>query len=501
MSGMTAVIVFDPLARAVHRLDENSDSQESLPSISPEDAEADAKLLYYYPCDSTRVEDRRNQSNLIQGVLEFAKYCRNDPKTANTDIFEISTSQLFILVKQYSPTSSVHICIVFGASIKKSMAVNLLNKFISYYELLHGPLTQQLDAGYSLADTFDDYVPCYIGAEGGTVPQGIRYAPVDRHCIVATHSLGLEMLYEFSEFISEFAIMYKGHLISSSLAPESLVNLYSYLVLCSRTGTVSNTKLLNPPYGRISTPAISPGGGSSAFGRSNFFDLQNSSDGFLFGPTGVGESVFAPGVWINGKMKKLVAYLVNGLMLCCLTETTAVYAQIARIKKFIDENHEVDEIFALVRSDFAKYNSAQRVAPQGLDYMYMNHVNKSLVISDKPEKSSTRSYSVGNLLGSRLIAPFSAQAKINNSPTPQIVPLPDSIMADPVTQSISELVHMHPDISNVSVKPSSSEGWRIFTRRGDRSIMFEFKDPKVPLWKVSTEVDGFVNNNFESIYV
>lgn len=80
MSGITAVIVFDPLARAVRRLDENSDPQESLPSISHEDAEADAKLLYYYPADSSRVEDRRNQSNLIQGVLEFAKYCRNDPK-------------------------------------------------------------------------------------------------------------------------------------------------------------------------------------------------------------------------------------------------------------------------------------------------------------------------------------------------------------------------------------------------------------------------------------
>lgn len=138
---------------------------------------------------------------------------------------------------------------MFRAITVKSVAVNLLNKFISYYELLHGPLTLQIDAGYSLADTFDDYVPCYIGAEGGTVPHGIRYAPVDRHCIVATHSLGLEMLYEFSEFISEYAIMYKGHLISSSIAPESLVSLYSYLVLCSRTGSVSNTKLLNPPTG------------------------------------------------------------------------------------------------------------------------------------------------------------------------------------------------------------------------------------------------------------
>lgn len=473
-----AVIVFDP-SRAV--------SGDPNPSLSPEDAVADAKLLYYYSPDFVDPSDRRNQSNLLQGIVEFGSFIDSPADTAASysKPFSVDTENSVIAIQQVE--ANVFLCIVVS-NLALCDTHTILHHLYSYYKLLHGSIWDQK----TLSGTMDDFLPNFFAAELGAnqrlAPIAIRYAPIDAHALVAVHALGLELICEFESWILGFGFFFKGFLVSSSFVPDAFAPLFAYLVMNATTAAVSNTKLLRPPYGRIGTPAIA-GGGSSAFGRCNYFDSDNYSHGFLFGPTGVGESVFCPQVELNdGTKGYLVAYIINGLMAVLVVRSNTQFGTFKRFENFLTDNHELnDEIIPLLRSDFAKAHNGGK---EQFDFEYLNGVNKSLIPHDSHAATAGLKKSQSFFSG-RFLHAFNDKGKRTDSVAGEDIE---------VSAAIERLADSNDEISQIAVKAASNKGWKVFVRRGQqRQIRFDFKDSKIPLWKVDVEIAHFLQVKFESI--
>ena len=486
-----AVIVFDPSQKP----------PAPIGGMSEEEALAEARLLYYYASVHVEPQDRRSQSSLIQGVVEFTKFVRqSDPVGDETEPLYIETDQLLYLVTPMTDSEGkIFLAIIFDRAMirSKKYAKMILQRFQTYYHLFHGNVESQMKAGFSLGMTMDDFVPSFISAETQLsssikmAPIAIRYAPVGAHALVAVHSLGLELLTEFQPTISGFAILYRGFLVSSSVEAHSLVALYSYLALNTMSGDVSNTKLLRPPYGRIGTAAIAPGGGSSAFGRCNFFDAENSSHGFLFGPTGSGEAVFSPQIFFPSEKgsRYLVAYIINGVMVIVFTRESPEFTFLKRLEAYLTDNSEFsEETLSLLRTDFAKAVETSGSTDEKFNVVYFNNQTKSMIPFDSSSSQGKDFKRSASLFAARFLTPFGSRI------------IQEGSQGEDVAANIDMLIDENPDIANVSVKASSNDGWKVFIRRGkDREIRFDFKDSKVPLWKVNSEISHFLNVRFDSV--
>ena len=486
-----AVILFDPT-----RTPNNKSSQLE----SPEEALAEARLLYYYSA-GVQVDraEQRSQASLIQGVVDFATFVSTGggEKPESNEPVAVETEQLRYLIKEIEKNVFLTICFD-RVGVTESVCNTVFDRFSQYYFLLHGSVTTQLSRGFSLNLTMDDFVPSFIAAEASgvtrSVPLAIRYAPVDAHALVSVHALGLELLTEFNKTsICDFAILYRGFLVSSSIEPDSLAPLYAYLTQSPVTGDISNVKLLRPPYGRIGTPAaVEVGGGSSAFGRCNYFDADNNSNGFLFGATGAGEGIFSPKIYLRNNTEGfLIAYLINGMMVVALSREIPSFVTLKRLETFLSDNNELnDETLPLLRSDYAKAMAAKG---EGFDFVYLNKVSKSLIpiecaLSRKDMKRASSFFT------SRFMYPF-ADKTGNSAKTAA-----EDTREEELDSNINMLASTCEDISQISVKAGSNDGWKVFVRKGkDREMRFDFKDPKLPLWKVNSDISNFLKVKFESV--
>jgi hypothetical protein len=484
-----AVIVFDPI-----RIPKDSQFE------NPEDALAEAKLLYYYSA-GVQVEraEQRSQAGLIQGVVDFTTFvstCGGD-KPESTQPVSVETEQLRYLIKEIEKNIFLTICFD-RIGITESVCNTVFDRFTHYYFLLHGSIINQLNRGFALNLTMDDFVPSFIAAEATgvtrSVPLAIRYAPVDAHALVSVHAVGLELLTEFNKAsLCDFAILYRGFLVSSSIDPDSLAPLYAYLAQNPVTGDVSNIKLLRPPYGRIGTPAaVEVGGGSSAFGRCNYFDADNNSNGFLFGATGAGEGIFSPKIYLNNNTEGfLIAYLINGMMVVGISKEKPSFVMLKRLETFLSDNNELnDETLPLLRSDYAK---AMASKGEGFDFVYLNKISKSLIPIDSAlsRKDMKRASS---FFTSRFMYPFS------DRPGSSAKTAEEETRGDVLDSNINVLADYSQDISQIAVKSGSNDGWKVFMRKGkDREMKFDFKDTKLPLWKVNSDISNFLKVKFESV--
>ena len=476
------VIVFDPSAGA---------------DVSDEEMMAEKRLSFFYSVVPVEPAERKSQASLIQGAMQFSTFVKNSDNNNDTELFfSIETDYLLYLVRELDSGIFVTL-IVERSSLTQAAGKLILNRFVAYYRLLHGSVRDQLNQGFPLTVTMDDFVPCFIASETDTsaFPIAIRYAPVEAHAVVSVHALGLEILTEFKDSgVIDFAILYKGFLVSSSLEPETLAPLYSYLVLNSATGEVSNIKLLRPPYGRIGTPAIALGGGASAFGRCNNFDADNTSNGFLFGATGAGEAVFAPRIFFPDKKSGyLVAYILNGAMIVVITRESPEYVLLRRIETLLVDNHEFnEETLSLLRADFAKASLASNNKENGFDFVYLNKVTSSLIPFDSAsgKKDLKRGAS---FFSSRFVYPFAGTGSGSPSRT-------QAALEEAIDSAIESAVRENPGLASVALKASSDHGWKVFMRRGqEREMKFDFKDPKLPLWKVNADIAHFLKVRFDSV--
>ena len=438
---LQGVIVFDPSRKCVN----------PTVDLSPDEAEQEAKLLYYYNESSfPTAYDKRTQSSLLEGVFGFAKFCQNST-TSSTCPLIMETAKYRFIVSEVEP--SIYISLIYDVLAVESACVDIFEIFKKYFYLLHGSIRDLIQNEH--LDSMDDFVPCFVKSVTDVFPKfGIRYAPVERHAFVAVHSLGMELLYEFDQ-VDEFAIFYRGLFISSSMDPETVCPLYHYLVTTPR-GTVCNTKLAEPPFGRIGTPAILPGGGSSSFGRSNAMIKEN---GFLFGPTGEGEGVFCPLVFLQTSAGYLCVYILNGLMFVFVLKSVSNFSVFKRIEKYLSENNEITyEILPLLNTSVV--NSC------GKHLWFINKVNMSIV----SEEISTQ---YGFLW---------------------------SLVKQPPSKSTMQICHPTNAIE-FAYKPATNEGWHVFRNKNQREFVVRLADHKMPLWKVNGEIERLIAEKFNATYM
>ena len=492
LMGIVAVLVIDP-SQEPPRLEE-----EDLSPVSPEDRMADAKLRYYYPSESTPIEDRRNISSILRGVLEFATFCANGT-VAEGSFLKINSSNVFTIMKKVE--ANILLGIVFDKFESDYTAERLFMKFYETYYLLHGLIGNQAN----LSDTFEDFIPSFIDTEtvvgeaSTCTLNGVRYAPIERHGFVAMHAIGCEILAEFEKEISDFFILFSGHLVSMSFTPEMFRPLYNYLVMNGRDGSVDNGKLSVPPYGRIGTPAALPGGGLSSYGRSNKFVNRS---GWLLGPTGQGDCVYCPHVYLGGSSEgsPLGVFVLQELLFGFTFKATSITV-FKKIEKFLTDNNELNkEILPLVRNDFMLSQSVSAAETDDpIGYVYRNTVNQSGMFSgtrqakQSPELSSSSAAKKILRSATSLLYPFTATPPLDSSSEKQTVELRDKMQY---------MMMVRDDVGEIAVKRSTHEGWRVSRRsQSGRDIFYAFKNPRIPLWKALIDIEQFNTSRFNSVYI
>lgn len=487
--GIVSVLIIDPSVEPPT----NNDSEDASP-VSPEDKLADAKLLYYFPSESTAADDRRTASSIFRGIVEFAMFCGNNQVGRREDeFFKVKSSNVYTVMKFVEP--NILLVIVFDLIESDWTAENLFNRFYETYYLLHGLIGSKSN----LTDTFEDFIPSFvsaetvIGEESSFTLNGLRYAPIERHGFVAMHAVGLEILAEHENDIFDFFILFSGHLVSMSFCPDTFRPLYNYLVMNMRDGSVDNAKLSLPPFGRIGTPAALPLGGLSSYGRTNKFDTRA---GWLFGPTGEGECVFCPHVFLNGDTNgtPLAVYVSQELLFGFTLKSTNPMV-FKKLEKFISDNNELNkEIIPIIRNDFALSLSVSAAEDdEPLKYVYHNKVNQSGMFSKSGKTQMNQPSAAKKLLRSAtsLLYPFTG--------TP---PLESPKHGRKLKGRIQELMAQRPDVCEIAVKRSVHQGWSVGKRsQSGREIYYEFKNPRVPLWKALTEIEQFNTSRFNSVYI
>jgi len=475
--------------------------------MSPEEIDADTKLIYYFPSETTPIEDRRNQSSMIRGMIDFSVFCSNGQIADITkEYFKVRSSNNFIIAKNIG---GIFLAIVFDFSsgVTEQYCMQMYGNFLSIFHLLHGPI-QSLSANGTLSDMLDDFVPSYVAAESSGDAKnifftGIRYAAVDRHGFVGMHALNLEILANHETEILESIILFDGNLVCSSLSPERLRPLYEYLVMNTRTGAVDHAKLSVSPYGRIGTPAALPGGGSSSFGRSNRFS-ENS--GWLFGPTGEGECVFCPSVHVVPESSSdvtgqpMAAFVISKLMFIFLFAPgkKQTFSTFREIEIFLTDNNELHkEILPLLVQDAAAANAADlKEQSSSLEFTYLNKLNQSMMCSVGSNGIKQNTTHAGpRKFWSSMTANFIIRSNPSSNGTTEM-------MSEQLSGRMRGMIADRDDVFEIAVKLSPNDGWQLVKKsKSDREMFFKFKNPKFPLWKILEDIEVVSETRFSSVYI
>lgn len=432
--------------------------------------------------------DSKSFAALMQGVVDFTTFCGNGATSSEEDQHYVVTTKLHVIMMRRVEPRAV-LVMVFGKEGRQSV----FEKFYALYVLLHGSFEMQQQQGFPLRDTLDDFVPAFIACEVNTgETPGIKYAPVERHAFLAVHALGMELVSEYSP-VKHFLVLWDGMLLATSVDPVQTAPLYQYLVV-EGSGKVSNKKLTQPPYGRISTPAVLPGGGSSSFGRCI---RQSGSKGYLFGTDDSG-NFFCPLVYLREDNKLvsyyMCAYLMDGLMFVLLLDSTAKpeNSLFTKLAHQLSSNLDIPrDLVPLIESDLK--HDADDLDPSSVPFgfSYRNPLNASVMSVGMHEKAKISR--LGKFQWN--LNPFGGGPDKHAS-------VPKS-KRDGLQARLQALVDVDEDIVEVSVKTGSNEGWMHVARgTSGREILIDMhKDPKVPLWKALEEIDTFTSARFSTVFL
>jgi len=351
------------------------------------------------------------------------------------------------------------------------------------FRLLHGTIDSfvQRYSRQSLVDLLEDFVPAYLDTvdveETGIFAQldGIHYGPVERTTFLRIEQTLLRLQTKFP-IINHVALLYKAHLIFTGISLNDMNILYTYLV--SFRGQVSNTKLNTAPFGRISTAASQPGGGSSSFGRAHLV----GEEGFLFGRSrdpkrsNSSSSIFVPTVYLqDGGTAKLVALMYHGIMVLCLIDASAPVDL-----KFLDElkaaltQHDSEEdgmtlveLHPLISQEFDTIMNEV----EEYKFLYHNKSNHALRLSNN-------------------IATWGGPG----NPKSAAMYHGWSTMQQALQGSSGE------SFREINIK-FGDKGWMVAKRSLERNFYLLLDDPRMSLSKCQEEVARFASIHFQNIFV
>lgn len=382
------------------------------PTLTPEgsrpseEAQQDAKIIYYWP-SSAPPEEKRSQAGLFEGLIAFTAMFSGE----NSPLSCLRTKQLAFSVLEAEPHTWMVIAmrhpqvgpdmsrgqtepVYEEESLADSTLTAVLRNCYGVFRLLHGEIQSFVKehSMHKLFDLLEDFIPAFLetidASDLGIFHEldGFHYGPVERNTCVSIHCF-LGKLQEQFPSIRHSALLYNAHLIYTSFTLSDMQVLYSYLV--SFNGAVSNQKLNRQPFGRIPTAASQPGGGSSSFGRAF---LLTEEEEFLFGvsrrPGGGGPAtLFVPAVYLTeGGVGKLVALTYHGVMLILIFEESAQLD--ARILESVrtacttrsGDGLSLAELHPRIAEQYAQVVEQE----DEFRFLYYNGTNQAMRLSNQP---------------------------------------------------------------------------------------------------------------------
>lgn len=472
------------------------------PELAPESPKpseeevADAKILYYSP-SSASVEEKRSQVGLLEGIIAFAAMFQGEESVrSNGPLRSLRTKQLAFSILEVEPHTWM-VLVMRHAQVSPegsrgsaepvydeerpsdSTLQAILKNCHSILRLLHGEIqsfvrSKSLD---KLSDLLEDFIPAFLETVDTTDMgifqelDGFRYGPVERNTCVTIHCF-LDKLQEQFPQIRHSALLYNAHLIYSSCSLDDLVVLYGYLV--SFNGAVSNLKLNRVPFGRLTTAASQPGGGSSSFGRA--FLLSDEDDYLLGSARG---SVFVPTVHLLETAGQLVVLTFRGIMLVLIFEKSAPLdlKMLESLRVLCNrpsgDGLSLAELHPMIAPQYAQVMEHE----DQCRFVYYNQANHALWLSNQP--GQTRS-----LLG--------GTRPVNSGPKPQergLLPPLRSVLADPRLKC-----------REVSWK-SADRGWICAKRWREREFYLLLDGVATSLSRCQEECARFASKHFKNIFM
>lgn len=386
----------------------------------------DAKLLFYYPDEGIRQEEKRNQVGLVEGSYHFWDIFETPIENQKENLgFQIIYLRDYIhILKEVEKNFWLFIVIkpVLQANAIKLIENDYLNtqsfnynencfneenckKFIEHvyqsFFLFYGSFNSYFIAeNNEMSSEFIEITKAFYKSYAVINSQnaqnlnllkynltGVNYSPIDKKKFLSLQYL-MNILQAIEGKLEHFALFYSGYYVFSTLDQKDLQILYDYFYSTYNSCEIDNAKIFNK-FEKLKAPNI-------FYGFLNKTNINNS--GFLYGPTNLAESksvngskieeniqLFSPTFNLFDPLKKkiikqkaFVFYDKNLLLLMtCDPEATIEKAKLLDIQKAIFTNSEK------VSQNLSK--QLVKITGQLENYrmIYFNKMNLALKMSNK----------------------------------------------------------------------------------------------------------------------
>ena len=407
-----------------------------LPKV-PKPSEADyqdTKLLFYYPDESTRQEEKRNQVGLVEGSYHFWDLFST---VANEDILGQSGGFQIIYLQDY-----VHVLkevendfwlffvlkpVVTGVTLKtiendylniqsfsyaeEGFSEENLKKFIgNFYQnffLFHGSFSSYFlmevnEMNKEFNALMREFVRNYLNmnSTNGQILNilkynftGVNYSPIDKKKFLSMQYL-INIMQSIEKKLEHFALFYSGYLIFSTFDQKDLQLLYDYFYVSNTACEIDQGKIANKFEKSMKNDEKSNN-------NNVFYGVLNKPigfpNGFLYGPINLNDQktangskneeivVFSPVIHIHDPNKKslikqrLFAFLDKNLLLLMTCDSEESVEKL----KFLELQTAI-----LANSEKLSQNLEKqllKIAGQSENYrmVYFNKMNLALKVSNK----------------------------------------------------------------------------------------------------------------------
>jgi hypothetical protein len=206
-------------------------------------------------------------------------------------------------------------------------------------------------------------------------------------------------------------------------------------------------------------------------------------------------------------------FVISNLMFIFLfrSSTKLPFSTFKEIEKFLTDNNQLHkEILPLVLSDIAAANAADSQTPSSLEFTYLNTINQSMMMSSPGAViGSTSNQATGgedvarrfwSTAANFVIRSGSGKKDSGNGSTSggNRTENPSTILSE----RMHELISSRPEVSEIAVKRSPNEEWKLIKKsKSGREMFFSFKNPKFPLWKILEDINVISETRFSSVYI
>lgn len=283
----------------------------------------DTKILYYYPEENIKQEEKRNQVGLIEGSYHFWDIFSvfQSEENSKKPGFEIIYLEDYIHIMKEVETDYWLLLVIKPLVIMPAIKIDdydylnanffnydenvfneenckkFLNNFYQTFFLFHGSFASFFSVddntmNKNFHEIMKHYVKYYIilNAHSGQMINllkfnfmGINYSPIDKKKFLSLQYL-INILQAIEKRLEHFALFYSGYFVFSTFDQKDLQILYDYFFITHNSCEIDQTKIVN----RFEKLGLDEKINNLFYGILN--KPNNIPNGYLYGPLNLNES-------------------------------------------------------------------------------------------------------------------------------------------------------------------------------------------------------------------